>query len=175
MSNERLAERVYIALGSNQARGGDAPATIVESAMERLAAVGTVARRSQLFASRAWPDPSGPAYVNAAAQVETDLPPQALLARLLEIENAFGRERRARWAARTLDLDILDYAGRVGSFPQGGEGPPLTLPHPRMARRLFVLRPLADIAPDWRRPKDGRAIADLIAEAEPETEAWPLS
>ncbi len=110
---------------------------------------------SRLFQTPAWPDPSDPDFVNAVAAVRTDLDPAALMAQLAATEDAFGRVRSARNAPRTLDLDIIDYAGRVE------QGPP-TLPHPRADGRAFVLLPLADVAPDWRHPQSGKTVSELI-------------
>jgi 2-amino-4-hydroxy-6-hydroxymethyldihydropteridine diphosphokinase len=97
-----------------------------------------------------------PDFINAVAQVETELAPRALLAALLDIEHRHGRERSFRNAPRTLDLDLLLY----GSAHFHEEG--LTLPHPRMTERGFVMRPLLDIAPDTVIPGRGRA-ADWLA------------
>ena len=87
--------------------------------------------------------------------METQLAPDALMATLHAIEQRFGRVRGERNAPRTLDLDILDYEGRVEA------GPPV-LPHPRLDERAFVLVPLADIAPAWRHPVSGKSVAELI-------------
>lgn len=116
---------------------------------------------SRFFASAAWPDPSDPLFVNAVARVRTDLGPGELMAALHSIEAQFGRERRARNAPRTIDIDIVDYEGRVES---GAEGP--SLPHPRAHERAFVLAPLLDVAPDWRHPVSGTPARDLLAAAE---------
>ncbi len=75
---------------------------------------------------------------------------------LHDVETSFGRERTAKNAPRTLDLDLIDYQGRVE------DGPPV-LPHPRMAERAFVLIPMADVAPEWRHPQSGASLADLMA------------
>jgi 2-amino-4-hydroxy-6-hydroxymethyldihydropteridine diphosphokinase len=88
------------------------------------------------------------------------LSPAALLTLLHEVEASFGRKRAEPNAPRTLDLDILDYEGRVE------QGPPV-LPHPRMAGRAFVLLPLRDVAPDWRHPVSGQSISDLISALPP--------
>ncbi|MDD3444951.1 MAG: 2-amino-4-hydroxy-6-hydroxymethyldihydropteridine diphosphokinase [Zavarzinia sp.] len=116
-------------------------------------------------ASRLWetapvPVSDQPWYVNAVFRVETELSPTEMLAALHEIEAAFGRVRRERWEARVLDLDLLSYGDLIIDGDQLRE---LVLPHPRMAERAFVLLPLAEIAPDWRHPGTGVAIADLVA------------
>jgi 2-amino-4-hydroxy-6-hydroxymethyldihydropteridine diphosphokinase len=148
----------FIALGSNVAGRFASPATAVEAAMQTLQAPEiTLISRSRLYRSAAWPDPADPEFVNAMMSVETSLAPDALLARLHAIEAEFGRERRQVNAPRTLDLDIVDYAGQV-SIP--GDSP--ILPHPRLADRAFVLLPLAEITPDWRHPMTGVPISDLI-------------
>ncbi|HUO93973.1 MAG TPA: 2-amino-4-hydroxy-6-hydroxymethyldihydropteridine diphosphokinase, partial [Rhizomicrobium sp.] len=111
---------------------------------------------SKFFITPAWPDPNDPSFVNAVARIRTDLAPKALLDVLHAVEAAFGRERGARNAPRPLDLDLIDYDGRVE------DGPP-ELPHPRAAERGFVLIPLADIAPGWRHPVSGKTVETLIA------------
>jgi len=159
----------FIALGANLAGRFASPAEAVEAAIRALQATETkVVSRSRLYRSAAWPDPSDPEFVNAVISVMTDLDASALLARLHALEAEFGRERRHANAPRTLDLDIVDYAGRV-SAP--GETP--ILPHPRMGARAFVLLPLAEIAPDWRHPVTGMAITDLVR-ALPDPRAVPL-
>ena len=86
-------------------------------------------------------------FLNAAALLETSLPPAELLARLQRIELHLGRTRETRWAARTLDLDLLLYDNLVLNTPY------LTLPHPRMAFRRFVLEPAAEVAPEMAHPR----------------------
>lgn len=99
-----------------------------------------------------------PDYINGVALIETMLSPLELLAELQNIEKIHGRTREARWAARTLDLDILLFDQQQISKPQ------LTIPHPRLAYRNFVLYPLAELAPDLILP-DQRRVSDLLANA----------
>ena len=130
-----------------------------EAALAAIAhAGGEILARSQVRATPAWPDPTQPTYWNAAARVRfASGDPAAALALLLAVERQFDRERGARWAARTLDLDLLDFDGRVVAAAD------LELPHPRLAARRFVLEPLAEIAPDWRHPLLGVSAADHLA------------
>ncbi len=143
-----------IGLGANL----NDPAAQVEFALaelDRLPATRLLAR-SSLYASAPVGYVDQPDFVNAVAQVETGLAPRALLAALLDIEHRHGRERSFRNAPRTLDLDLLLYGD--AHFHEEG----LTLPHPRMHERAFVLLPLTEIAPDTMIPGRGRA-ADWLA------------
>ena len=110
------------------------------------------------------PIPQGP-YLNAAAILRTTLEPRALLARLLEIERSRGRDRarEQRWGPRTLDLDLLLFEQRT--LDQDG----LTIPHPRMTERLFVLLPLAEVAPHWPIPGTSGTVADALRALRQET------
>ncbi len=127
--------RAYVGIGANL---GDAAQT-VRAAAERLHLLG-LRRLSSLYRS-APVDAAGPDFVNAVAELDTPLPPLALLHELQAIEQDFGRERPYRNAPRTLDLDLLLH----GEERLAGE--PLTLPHPRLHQRAFVLRPLLELAP----------------------------
>ncbi len=148
---------ILVALGANLPSPAGAPAVTLRAALDELARCGAVpAATSQFFVTAAWPDTGEPPFVNAVARIETKLEPNALLQLLHRIEDKFGRRRGAPNASRTLDLDLIDYHGRVE------EGPP-RLPHPRMDGRGFVLLPLAEVAPQWRHPVSGRMVAELIA------------
>ena len=153
---------ILIALGANQNSSAGSPAATFAAALESLAARGVAALAvSRLFTSPAWPDPSEPPFTNAVAAVETALSPAELMAALHAVEAEFGRERRVPNAPRPLDLDLIDYEGRVES-PLSGP----ILPHPRAVERAFVLAPLLDVAPDWRDPVSGRLGRELLKTAE---------
>lgn len=147
---------VLIALGANLPSSVGPPDATLRAALGTLAQRNVAVRAvSPFYRSRAWPDPRDPDFVNVVTIVETELLPSDLLAVLKEIECAFGRETTQRNAPRPLDLDILDYNGKVEN------GSP-TLPHPRLHERGFVLIPLRDVAPDWAHPVSGLHVDALI-------------
>jgi len=149
-----------IGLGCNKPWLGRSPESVVRSAAQSLTALGKTVILSPLYDSPAWPDPTAPAYVNAAASLETTLSAKALLHGLQAIEAAFGRVRsdqpEERYAPRTLDLDLL----ALGEEQE--ETAFLTLPHHALGVRDFVLLPLADIAPDWRHPACGKTASEML-------------
>jgi len=147
----------FVALGGNI---GDSPAQI-RSALRALAGLPDtrLVRQSSLYRNPPVGYLDQPEFVNSVAQIETRIAPRALLGHLLEIERAHGRVRDHPNAPRTLDLDILLYGGQVVHEPG------LTIPHPRMPERAFVLVPLAEIAPDFEVPGRGR-VADLLRNVE---------
>jgi 2-amino-4-hydroxy-6-hydroxymethyldihydropteridine diphosphokinase len=142
----------YIGLGANL---GDALANL-RSAFTQIGnlALTEVVARSPMYRSTPI-DSSGPDYINAVLCVSTRLAPLELLAHLLAIERAHGRERPYRNAPRSLDLDLLLYGDRMIDLPQ------LSVPHPRMQERGFVLKPLADIAPKLVVPGHGALVSML--------------
>jgi 2-amino-4-hydroxy-6-hydroxymethyldihydropteridine diphosphokinase len=147
---------ILIALGANLPSCAGPPVATLRAALERLPREGiTVRAISPYYRSNAWPDPNDPSFVNAVTLVETARNPAELLAQLKDIERAFGRGVGVRNAPRPLDLDILDYDGRIEA------GPP-ELPHPRLHARGFVLVPLKDVAPGWRHPVSRLSIRQLI-------------
>lgn len=150
---------IFIAAGSNLPFCGIDSQQLVTNAMGSLGRVSRVVAQSALYRSPAWPDPTDPPYVNAVCQIETALPPEALLLALQAIEAGAGRRRSVKNAPRTLDLDIISYNGVVRSEPNE----PPVLPHPRLAGRRFVLEPLCEIAPEWRHPATGETAAAMLA------------
>lgn len=148
---------ILIGLGANVPSPAGLPHETLRAALRALARPGLAVRHtSSVYESAAWPDPHEPRFANAVAHIETELGPANLLAYLKETERAFGRTIARRNAPRPLDLDILDYDGRIEN------GPP-ALPHPRLHERRFVLIPLHEIAPNWRHPVWGASVTELIA------------
>ena len=147
----------YVALGANL---GNPTATVL-AAFAALANLpeSRVARCSSLYRTAPVGILSQPDFVNAVAVLETTLAPEALLDALLDIEARFGRIRRERNGPRTLDLDLLLYDDIELDLPR------LTLPHPRLHLRAFVLLPLAEVAPDLAIPRRGSLAAWLPAVA----------
>ena len=153
---------ILIALGANLPHPEHgAPPGALSAAIRLLASSDVrVVRRSRWYESPADPPSDQPPYVNGVAVVEAPFGPGALLAALLEVEARLGRVRGARNEARTVDLDLLAFDGRVRPPEAPGA---LELPHPRMHARRFVLLPLAEVAPGWRHPVTGRTAEELIA------------
>ena len=161
--------RVYLSLGSNLGDRVDR----LRSAVRSLRESGEIAvvEASPLYESEPWEEEPGRTererrwYLNCVVAIETALPPRALLGRLQAIEDALGRVRQAgtpearRFAARTLDIDILFYGDEVISGPDD-----LHVPHLMLAERAFVLRPLADVAPDLEHPTLYATVRELLAD-----------
>ncbi|MEJ2803414.1 2-amino-4-hydroxy-6-hydroxymethyldihydropteridine diphosphokinase [Comamonadaceae bacterium PP-2] len=154
----RQPVRAYIALGANL---GDAADTLREALQALAASAGIDRVRASSFYRTAPVDCVGPDYVNAVAHIDTRLDAMALLALLQALEQAAGRQRPYRNAPRTLDLDVLLYGSACIVSPH------LTVPHPRMAQRAFVLVPLAELSPGLVRPGQLLAVADQPIERLP--------
>ena len=146
-------QRCYVALGSNL----DDPRRQVDVALAALAALPRtrLLAHSPWYRSRAVGPGEQPDYINGVALLETALEPLELLDALQKQEAAQGRERTERWGPRTIDLDLLLYGERLIDHPR------LTVPHPRLAERAFVLCPLADLNPDLVLP-DGTSLASRL-------------
>jgi len=161
---------IVIALGANLPSAAGGPQQTLEAALQRLETSGVrVLGRSRWYRTAPVPVSEQPWFVNGVARVETTLEPTALLAVLQGLEREFGRQRTVANAARTLDLDVIDYDGTVENTPE------LTLPHPRMQDRAFVLLPLAEIAPGWLHPTLGKTVESLISALPPEQKAELIS
>ncbi len=158
--------RAAIALGSNLQSQFGSPAANLREALHRLGDLGRVLATSSFYET----DPVGyldqPRFTNAAALLDTGLDPLDLLHALLNIERSMGRLRAADSppkGPRVLDLDLLLYETQQGHSLVLAD-PDLTLPHPELAYRRFVLEPLAEIAPDMWHPTQQQTIAELLAE-----------
>ena len=148
---------ILIALGGNLASHAGPPAQTLKGALGRLEQLGVkILSVSSFYETPAWPETSDPPFINAVAAVKTTLQPVELLDLLHGVETEFGRMRSAPNAPRTLDIDLLDYDGKVMTGA-------VTLPHPRLRQRSFVLAPLAEVAQGWRHPVSGQGAAELLA------------
>lgn len=154
-----MQHRAYIGLGANLPSPAGAPEQTVRAAIDALGKAGQVTAYSRLYRTEPVGLESQPAFVNAVAQLETDLEPEPLLDFLLALERRYGRDRTLDppKGPRTLDLDLLLVDGVILSTET------LTLPHPALAERRFVLAPLAEIAPDLRIPGRGTTVRELLA------------
>ena len=140
----------YIGLGSNL---GDRRA-MIDGALERL----RPRRVSTIVETEPWGVADQPRFLNAVAEIETDLEPADLLGRLLDVERGLGRERAGKWGPRTIDLDLLLYDDREVRSKS------LSVPHPHLHERRFVLEGLAELCPDRTVPGLGRTVRELLGE-----------
>lgn len=146
-------QTIYLGLGTNL---GDRTANL-QAALDGLAEKLVITAVSPLYQTPPWGVTDQPDFLNLCLAAETDLPPTELLTFVKNLEVELGRQPAKRWGPRHIDIDILFYANQLVETEN------MTIPHPRLAERAFVLRPLADIAPDFVHPVLGETMADLAA------------
>jgi 2-amino-4-hydroxy-6-hydroxymethyldihydropteridine diphosphokinase len=153
-------DHVFLGIGGNlPSKTIGSPLAVMAATLRALPSVGIVVRhRSRWYRSAALPPSDQPTYINGVLDVETSLAPEPLLEALHRVEAEFGRVRGAPNAARVLDLDLLAFGRMVVQSDAG-----LCIPHPRMHLRAFVLEPLAELAPDWRHPRLGLSVRQMVA------------
>jgi 2-amino-4-hydroxy-6-hydroxymethyldihydropteridine diphosphokinase len=156
----------YLGLGSNVGdRRRNLRAALSALDRDRAIRVDRDAGIASLYGTSPVGGPAGQSpYLNTVVRVRTDLAPGELLARLLSVEEDLGRERGERWGPRVIDIDLLLYRDVVRASPE------LSLPHPHLHRRRFVLEPLAEIAPDLVHPVIGKTIRELAAALQDDAE-----
>ena len=154
MDTSGTKTRYLLGLGSNRYRSGPPRLTIVH-AISALRDEGIEIERCSTIRTTAPLGPGRRNYANAAVLIRTDRNPPALLALSKAIEGRFGRRSGRRWGDRIIDIDILLWSGGCWA------GDRLTVPHPSLAMRPFVLAPLVEIAPDWRHPVNGHSMRQL--------------
>lgn len=134
---------VYLGLGTNL---GDKVQNLKTAIDFIEKEIGDCVKQSAVYYSAAWGIKEQPDFLNQVIQVQTKLPPLKLIQKILEIENQMGRTRRIKWGERLIDIDILLMDSIVLHTPN------LTIPHPYITERIFVIKPLAEIAPDFQHP-----------------------
>ena len=150
-------EAIYIGLGSNLGdRGGN-----LAAAIKALLPAVRVLDASPVYQTEPWGFTDQPAFLNQVIRAESDLPPEGLLTYLKNIERPIGRKPTFRYGPRLIDLDILFYGERIIKKKR------LTIPHPQLHLRSFVLFPLADLAPTLKHPVFGLTITELLAQVNP--------
>ena len=167
-----------VALGANVTSAVGKPGETLQIALKLInqKEVGVI-RVSSWWRTPAFPAESGDDFVNAAAILQSDLPPADILSQLHEVEAELGRVRQKRWEPRSCDLDLIAYGDQIApdraeverlmalGLTAIDQPPPdqMILPHPRMHERGFVLAPMAEVAPDWRHPILGKTTVEMLA------------
>lgn len=145
--------RAYLLIGGNM---GDREALLLQAIVAIGEACGSIARQSAIYETAAWGKEDQPPFLNQVLELDTHLAPEALLQAALQIEQEMGRLRGEKYGPRLMDIDILLYNDAVVQLPQ------LTIPHPHMAARRFVLAPLAELVPHLQHPIHQISIQQLL-------------
>ena len=145
-------QTIYLHTGSNM---GD-PAHQLKEAIQHIEEqIGTVTQQSSVYETEPWGLPNQPNFFNQALEVKTTLVPEIVLQKIHQIEASMGRTRTEKWAARNIDIDLIFYANQKIQTEE------LTVPHPHLQDRNFVLIPLLEIAPEFMHPELGETIEEL--------------
>lgn len=157
--------RVFIALGSNM---GDRLAFLHEAAAQIGEHAGKVVKMSSVYQTAAWGNTNQEAFLNQVIELSTKLDPLKLLSTLQTIELGLGRQRKEKWGPRTIDIDILFYGDQIISTCD------LTVPHPGIAQRRFVLVPMTEIDDEFVDPTSKKTMRELLGENKDELEVIRL-
>ena len=150
-----MVNRVYLLLGSNLGNRHQLLETAIVHISERI---GNISQSSGLYETAAWGKTDQPAFINQVVEVNTSISPQELLQKIQEIENQMGRIRYEKWGERIIDIDILYYADLVLDEEN------IKVPHPEIAKRMFTLAPLVEIAAGYRHPILLKTNQELLTE-----------
>jgi len=143
---------IYLLLGSNLGDSFD----YLNKAIHKIEAnIAPVSKKSSVYQTAAWGKTDQPDYLNQVLYLQSDLPAQEILKKILQIEIELGRERKEKWGARIIDIDILFYGDDIINDPN------LTVPHPELQNRRFTLEPLSEIAPDFVHPTLNKTMQQL--------------
>ena len=146
---------VFLLLGSNL---GNRELYLKQAIQLIAQEIAPVTRKSDIYETQSWGKADAPDYLNQVVEIETHLPANAVLQKVLAIEQVLGRERKEKWGSRVIDIDILFYGDEVISEPG------LEIPHPQLHNRRFTLEPLGELAPDFIHPTLKRTILQLKTE-----------
>jgi len=143
---------VFLLLGSNL---GDRFCFLKDAIALIEKNIAPIVKISSVYETEAWGKTDEPNYLNQVVMIKTDLPPETILQKILEVERSLGRERKERWGSRTIDIDILFYGDQIIAQEN------LTVPHPRLHLRRFTLEPLVEIDPDIFHPVLKQKVVEL--------------
>lgn len=150
---------VFLLLGSNL---GNRQAFMAQAVQHIGKDIAPVIKTSAVYETQSWGKADAPDYLNQVIFLKTDMAPDMLLQKILDIENILGRKREEKWGSRTIDIDILFYGQDIITEPG------LTIPHPELHKRRFTLEPLSEIAPDMVHPVFNKRIFQLKTELKDE-------
>jgi 2-amino-4-hydroxy-6-hydroxymethyldihydropteridine diphosphokinase len=140
----------------------------LEQAKEKISVVAQILRSSVIYKTQAWGNTRQPDFYNQVVEISTSQTPEILLGEILAIEAEMGRERKEKWGARLIDIDILFFREEILNLPH------LTIPHPEIANRKFVLVPLCELEPEMIHPVSKKSMRALLTECLDHLKVIPL-